>query len=133
MNQILKIMSLGGLIAITTPAFSEECAHGMGTIVEAKDHRRYCMSKVAMNWWSAFAWCDAAGGKLVSTQDCVYTGDDASGNCPNLNVTTNYFWTSTQGETSDRACIFKTSRLTCNADVETIKTRKNSALCRGSY
>jgi len=61
-----------GLLMFGMTARAETCAGGAGTIVEGVGHGRYCAGVVGLNWWSAFAWCDAIGGTLVdATDDCA--------------------------------------------------------------
>ena len=46
-------------------AHAEDCAGGAGTKKIGKDGvTPYCISKKGMNWWSAFAWCQANGMEL---------------------------------------------------------------------
>ena len=86
MHKILKIYLLAGSLLMAIPALADECAYGAGIVVEANNHRKYCLSKIPMNWWSAFAWCDAAGGTVVSaTVDCIDPAVSGVGSCPNLN------------------------------------------------
>lgn len=75
------------------------CANGQGILVKGINGKTYCRSKVAMNWWSAHAWCDAAQGfdKLINpTEDCDCTGVegcDTTLSCPNLATDTSTVWT----------------------------------------
>lgn len=59
------------------------CDSDSGTLITGKDGTKYCQSKVGLNWWSAFAWCDAIGGQLIDlTTECnKVTGTEQ---CPNL-------------------------------------------------
>ncbi|MBP5343808.1 MAG: hypothetical protein J6Y85_01870 [Alphaproteobacteria bacterium] len=49
--------------------------------------KRFCRGGNPMNWWSAFTWCEAIGGKLASFES-MCPGTQALGNavCPNLKV-----------------------------------------------
>ena len=73
------------LASSATATTGDPCGHGGGTILEVRNHDSYCVSLRTMNWWSAFAWCDAAGGHLVSMNEVCYDSsipEDAP--CPNL-------------------------------------------------
>ena len=82
---------LGILTILSTSAQAETCARGAGTVLYGNDADQttgvegtpYCKSNITMNWWSAFAWCDAIGGQLIDlTTECNQsTGTSA---CPNL-------------------------------------------------
>ena len=50
--------------------------------------KRFCVGGNVMNWWSAFTWCEAIGGKLARFES-VCPGvqalhQDVSGACPNF-------------------------------------------------
>lgn len=64
------------------------CAKGHGKVITGINNTQYCLSPMQMNWWSANAWCDAAGMKLVdTTKDCDCTGYEGckfESACPNL-------------------------------------------------
>ena len=68
-----------GMLAImgtlSPNAWAESCAGGAGTIVTGLNGNRYCLSNIKMNWFSAFSWCEAAGGHLANmTEACLYNG-----------------------------------------------------------
>ena len=69
---LIIIVSLGTII----PVRATECAHGGGVEIRGNDGTNYCLSNSIMNWWSAFAWCDAAGKKLISME--TYHGRDST-------------------------------------------------------
>jgi len=108
------------------------CANGKGTVIEGEDHAScYCQSKVAMNWWSAFAWCDTAGGRLVDINtDC----DTVAGttDCPNLPNTSNSW---TRNTCHGKAAYFlNRGALGCSDTTSaSFKTYHHYALCRGNY
>ena len=79
----MKKLLLMGCLLLAVPALSEECAKGAGYVIIGNDNTRYCASRHEMNWWSAFAWCDAAGGQLFDLSTQCYLGG-SSGACPNL-------------------------------------------------
>ncbi len=74
------------MISIPTIA-AVNCDETDGIIIYGKDKTPYCKSKVTMNWWSAFTWCQAQNGTLVSLSDCTLNGDTylTTGKCHNLN------------------------------------------------
>ncbi len=77
------------LIAVPTMA-AVNCDETDGIVIYGKDNTPYCKSKVPLNWWSAFTWCQAQNGTLVSLTDCTYNGDTylTTGKCHNLNGAT---------------------------------------------
>ena len=88
MKKYIAVLSL--LCILSAPVSAETCAGGSGTVIYGNYvdpatglGTRYCKSNIAMNWWSAFAWCDAIGGQLIDlTKECIKsTGTSA---CPNL-------------------------------------------------
>ncbi len=51
----------------------------------------YCLSNVAVNWYTAFVWCEAQGRNLASIEQLCdidetqkWDGETGSGKCPNL-------------------------------------------------
>jgi hypothetical protein len=85
-NKMKKYVAILGILTIlSTSAHAETCAGGAGTVIYGNDADRtpYCKSNITINWWSAFAWCDAIGGELIDlTTECnKSTGTSA---CPNL-------------------------------------------------
>ena len=88
MKKYIAVLSL--LCILSAPVSAETCAGGSGTVIYGNYvdpatglGTRYCKSNITMNWWSAFAWCDAIGGELIDlTKECLKsTGTSA---CPNL-------------------------------------------------
>ena len=73
---ILLICSCLSAKAIAGAAVIGECARGHGDLLLDDDKiTTYCRSKVRLNWWSAFTWCKAAGGRLIDiNKDCSDTG-----------------------------------------------------------
>ncbi len=72
---------------IISPAVARECPAGIGTPLTGNDGvSKYCQSKVKMNWWSAFAWCQSIGGEVIDlTDECIKPGqNNAVAACPNL-------------------------------------------------
>ena len=59
--------------------------------------KRFCIGGKKMNWWSAFTWCEAIGGKLASfTSMCPNTqaisSNTTDGECPNLTKVAGNIW-----------------------------------------
>ncbi len=88
MKKNLMILSVLVLV-MSTPALSATCANGAGTQVIGVDGETYCRSNVNMNWWSAYAWCDAANMTLVSLDRCNGKNGNITGEvaCPNFKGT----------------------------------------------
>ena len=92
-----------GVIMMSSVAFADDtvetCANGAGTVVVgAVSGHKYCKSNSTMNWWNAFAWCDAQGRKLFDISECACsnTTADCIYNCPEMNnVGTMAIWTLT--------------------------------------
>ncbi len=100
MKKILLMVCVFGVMA-TTSVFAEPCANGHGVVVTGNDGKAYCRSKIVMNWWSAHAWCEAAGMDLIETsKHCSCTGNEKCNepvSCPNFYATgdSNVVWTAT--------------------------------------
>ncbi len=45
----------------------------------------FCQSSVRLNWWSAFAWCESIGAKLVDLEHACPNGLSNNFFCANLN------------------------------------------------
>ena len=103
------------------------CDSESGTLITGKDGTKYCQSKVSLNWWSAFAWCDAIGGQLIDlTTECnKVTGTEQ---CPNLaGVGSGLVWTQAVRSSAYAYSVYLPSGSVSNYD------RRNSskALCAG--
>ena len=84
--QMVRAGLVTALLFFSITASAASCAGGAGTTITGVDNQTYCQSKIQMNWWSAFAWCEGAGLTLVSLEDCngsngTITGDAS---CPNF-------------------------------------------------
>ena len=78
-KQIITLCA--GILLFSGIAHAESCANGAGKAASGANGNMYCMSTAYMNWWSAFAWCEAIGGSLVDvTEDCACTGSS----CPTV-------------------------------------------------
>ena len=76
---------------------TETCANGAGTVITgAVSGRKYCKSNSGdMNWWNAYAWCDAMGRKLFDRANCACgntTADCAGSMCPELKGVSSGDW-----------------------------------------
>ena len=88
------------VFAVTTPAMAETCEGHGGTIIKAHaatdtgcsdetcNGHEFCKSDKAMNWWSAFTWCESQGRKLADFATMCpgvsQTPAGTTGDCPNL-------------------------------------------------
>ena len=85
-----KIFLMIGIcfLNVVVLAQSVSCANGDGIELKGINGTVYCRSKVPMNWWSVFAWCDTIGKKIITPdEDCKcngFEGCDTSLQCPNL-------------------------------------------------
>ncbi len=105
MKRKTLIMGLIGMIILQPiNVQAADCANGAGTEIKGNDHGTYCVSKAAMNWWSAHAWCDAIGMKLAPLSECECRDEskcDMMKHCPNLyNIGGAWVWTTTPSGSS---------------------------------
>ncbi len=78
-----KYAILVGFILLSTATVAQtptatlteyNCANGHGDTVISTTNKKYCQSRIEMNWWSAFAWCQSIGGTLIDlNEDCEDT------------------------------------------------------------
>lgn len=61
-----------------------QCEDAGGVLAVGRDGQTlYCASSQMMNWWSAFSWCNAVGGKMFDiTTECPKAVNSAP--CPQL-------------------------------------------------
>ncbi|MGN1090991.1 MAG: hypothetical protein ACI4RJ_00660 [Alphaproteobacteria bacterium] len=96
MKKILFIVCL--FYSLSTHA-KIDCEDAGGHRFQGASGAYYCRAIpdkiVAMNWWSAWAWCDAVGGELFNLKDCSHGAyqnrmcpEVAGGSMPNAN-----YWT----------------------------------------
>ena len=93
MKKIL-FASLIGVISITS-AYAK-CDGG--TEVTNTAGTTFCKSNVALNWWSAAAWCKENGLHLATMYEMCpsWDGNSGSNKCPELSGTGNdYAWSAT--------------------------------------
>lgn len=91
MKKYIGLLILG--ISLSYPVFADwtdaNCTNRGGHIITGvNNNMKFCRSKVAMNWWTAHAWCKAHGGQLADAQNVCpavpLSGSEQS--CPNINV-----------------------------------------------
>ena len=90
----LLLASIIGLMSIT----SSYAACNGGTEVTNTAGTTFCKSNVALNWWSAAAWCKANGLQLATMYEMCpsWDGNEGSGKCPELNGKGDgYAWSAT--------------------------------------
>lgn len=115
MNKFLMLTC--GMLMVSSVALAEEttpetCANGAGTVViGAVSGHKYCRSQtLALNWWNAWAWCDAQGKKLFGLDNCRCDATiNCVNKCPELNLGNGtWTWTATPAGT-DGAYTINTS------------------------
>ena len=98
MKKIILYISLA--LLLSTHGYAA-CAEG--TEITGKNGHVYCKSKVSMNWYTAFTWCDAQGRTLATMEQMCdvdetqkWDGDLGEGKCLNLEGVSSekqYVWT----------------------------------------
>lgn len=83
----------------------ETCADRAGKIFVSNNGTRYCMSPMAMNWWTAIGWCQSIGMELIdAVKDCQYIGETCPSfePCPNFAIEDMYHsvWSASVANTS---------------------------------
>ncbi len=127
---VMTVLALVFTVARGTPVMADSCAGGMGKEIIGADGEKYCQSKMSVNWWSAFAWCEATGGTLVSLDDCNGKNGDIKGDksCPNFNDKIDrVVWTSSVY--SDTLAYYINTNSTGAVDCNS-KDTKYAALCK---
>ena len=152
----MKYLTLITLVLATTAQadFWDNCTAYGGTIITANKYgadqgglcnnpsnpdltnncngKRFCVGP-KMNWWSAFTWCEAIGGKLASFANaCPGAQTNSSGTCANLKGTeSNWIWIGT-GWLEDRALrvLLSTGTIYQDTNRDTTRTKStNRAFC----
>ncbi len=127
------ILLLGVLISFGTWA---KCPEGSGILLTggAPENIEYCQSKIDMNWWSAFTWCNSIGGEVIDlTYDCMLgEADDSEVACPYLNGIgrTKTVWTRNVPHASHAYVITKEGNVSSGHSRDYVY--QVSALCRMS-
>ena len=83
MKKTILAILMAMMIATTAYARLEGCtSKNGGALFQGENGQSYCLSRISMNWWSAFSWCKGVGGELVTIDDaCPGTGFDK---CTNI-------------------------------------------------
>lgn len=118
------------------------CADGAGYLYigNSNEQNSYCVSNALMNWWSAFTWCEKAGGTLADVNsDCACTGNNCptDRSCPNLRFTDRYtymsstsyaIWTRNEYvQNTQQACVVGADGgMSCYSS----KTSRNLVICK---
>ncbi|MBQ9738164.1 MAG: hypothetical protein IJV75_01440 [Alphaproteobacteria bacterium] len=107
-----KILILCSVLMMSSSVFAQEtpaetCADGAGVVIigDITGHK-YCRSKTALNWWNAYAWCDAIGMQMVDALDCKcseLTADCANKQCPEFTSQSDTTWTGWTTKTNETA------------------------------
>ncbi|MBR5130267.1 MAG: hypothetical protein IKV03_03495 [Alphaproteobacteria bacterium] len=94
MRKILLLCSILMMpsVVIAQDTTTETCADGAGIVIKGLvSGHKYCKSKSDLNWWNAYAWCDAIGMQMVEASDCYCsdtTADCADKKCPEFAIDT---------------------------------------------
>ena len=83
MKKTILAILMAMMMATTAYARLEGCtSENGGVLFQGGNGQSYCISRISMNWWSAFSWCKGVGGALVTIDDaCPGTGFDK---CTNI-------------------------------------------------
>ncbi len=84
----IKLLTLAVIVALAfniAQAQAETCESGK--LVTGNNGPVYCQSNNAMNWWSAYTWCEAQGRHLATMYELcpVWDGSIGSDRCANTN------------------------------------------------
>ena len=108
---MLKKLLMIGICLITLPAMAITCEEGIA--FQGDDGTDMCVSKITMNWWSAFSWCRANGLRLAShAQACA--GNAPASSCINVYNKTGLqgnAWTSNTHGKAQAWAVFLSSQL----------------------
>ena len=72
------------LLATIVTAFMATSAHAACEGGTLSDDGKFCISNIALNWWSAANWCKANGRHLATMYEVCpdWDGNAGSGKCP---------------------------------------------------
>ncbi len=135
MKRIL-LTSILSFVLLTQTAHAINCSGGTATKT-ADGKIDICISNVGMNWYTAWAWCDAHGLKLASipevcnTDTYTWTGETFGQTCLNLKVGIDkYLWSTTPRNDTNALRIHLNRGGFCNPDNAESKSADQSyALC----
>ena len=124
-----KIILLVGLCLLMAPHVYASCEDG--TEVTGLNGHVYCRSRIEMNWYTAFAWCEAHGRTLVTMEQMCdidetqkWDGGVGEGKCLNLTSGYNMSWSATPYGT-DRAFELYGQRVTTSGRIGNMR----NAMC----
>ena len=86
----VSTLFVAALLLCSAPVFAE-CEGGV-EFNGRKAGTKYCVSNITMNWWSAFAWCQAQGYRLASFEEActdatsLIVDTASSWNCGNIST-----------------------------------------------
>ena len=95
MKKVMIMGMLGTMMMLPMNVQAARCANGLGIEVKGNSQGTYCRSATVMNWWSAHAWCDAIGMKLVPMEECECKDAlkcELTTDCPNLYYPSQSVW-----------------------------------------
>ena len=135
------IVFLMCVFAVATSVIAETCEGHGGTLITAHvatdtgcdsktcNGKTFCKSDKAMNWWSAFTWCESQGRTLAEFSSMCPGVSQApagtTGDCPNLQGKGDNQWVwSSLAYGSDNAVVVNLSSGAVNAN-----TRYGSSRC----
>ena len=83
-------------VGMSAMAAAPTCEDHGGSIITANNGTKFCKSDKAMNWWSAFAWCESQNRTLAEfSKMCPDTQQyptETTGDCPNLQELDDDVW-----------------------------------------
>ena len=81
--KLLTTLTIAAIaVTFNVSAVNAETCEG-GSLLTGENGHVYCRSNNAMNWWSAYTWCQAQGRHLASMYEICSTWDGSTGyvNC----------------------------------------------------
>ena len=94
--KILTALTIAAIALNVSGALAETCEGG--SLATGENGHEYCRSNLRMNWWSAYAWCEANSRHMASMYEICPDWDGSTGEnkCTNYNSQLeNGLWTST--------------------------------------
>ena len=115
---------------------TKNCANGAGKVeIGNVSGREYCKSNQSnLNWWNAWAWCDALRMKMIDRSDCECSNTvaDCINSCPEFisdTGTERWFWFNEHKDTSTAyRVLFPIGRISWEQNYYIYGT--NSAVCK---
>ena len=135
---------------LAAPAMAETCENNGGTLITAHaatdpgcspatantaatcNGKTFCKSDKAMNWWSAFTWCESQGRTLAEfSKMCPgvsQTPANTTGDCPNLQglAESGWVWSSLAYGSNSAIVVHLSSGAVLNVDGRNVN---HYALC----